>query len=242
MKVHFLTPSYDGSCHINTAWSIVLEILVLNKLGIEATWDFYPGCCYPDIARSMLAKQFLDGDFTDCIFVDSDVQCYPGSAYKLLRHDLDVVAGIYPYKSDKESYPLYYEQDEDGRPVVDTETGLIHGRLLPTGFLRIRRNVFETMIEKLGEDLIVEDHKDPDNPITYHMFFDTPKIGRVKWGEDFHFCNMWKDLGGKLWIEPDIDFYHHGFKGFKGNLHEYLRQLPGGGGPPDKEWTFKPRI
>jgi len=241
-SVHFLTPSYDGTCHVTMAWSLMVEMFILRDFGIKSTWDTFPGCCYPEIARNQLIDLFLKGDYTDAIFIDTDVQWYPGAAAKMLGYDVDIVAGIYPYKIDKEKYPLEYAKDDDGRPVVDPDTGLILGIRLPTGFMRIRRNVFETMIEKLGEDLIVEDHKDPEKVNTYYSFFDTPKIGRTKWGEDLHFCNVWRGLGGQVWIDPDITFYHHGFKAFKGNFHEFLRKLPNGGGPPEKEWKFEPRV
>ena len=241
-KVHVLTPSYDGSCHISMAWSLMLESKILPNFDIDIEWDFYPGCCYPEISRNMLAKTFLEGNCEDALFIDTDVQWQPGSIVKILQYDKDVVAGMYPYKIDKESYPVQYEIDDDGRPIVDPNDGLVLGRLLPTGFMRIRRNVFETLIEKLGEELIVEDYKDPENVITYNSFFDTPKIKRTKWGEDLHFCNIWREIGGQVWICPDINFYHHGFKAFGGNFHDYLRKLPGGGGPQEKEWKFEPRV
>jgi len=241
-KVHFLTPSYDGSCHISMAWSIMLEMKILKEFDIDSDWDFYPGCCYPEIARNMLIKTFLEGGCEDAFFIDTDVQWKPGAAMKMLSYDKDLIAGVYPYKIGEEKYPAAYELDEDRHPIVDPETGLILGTLLPTGFMRIRRNVFEIMIDKMGDDLIIEDYKNPEEVLTYHNFFDTPKIGRTKWGEDLHFCNVWRELGGEVWIYPDIDFYHHGLKSFKGNFHNYLRTLPGGGGPPEKEWKFEPRI
>jgi hypothetical protein len=220
----------------------MVEMFILKDLGIKSTWDVYPGCCYPEISRNMLIDTFLKGDYTDAIFIDTDVQWVPGAASKMLAHDVDLVAGIYPYKVNEEKYPVQYEKDDDGRPIVDPNNGLVLGSLLPTGFMRIRRNVFETMIEKLGDDLIIEDHKDPENVKTYYSFFDTPKIGKTKWGEDLHFCNVWRELGGQVWIDPDITFYHHGLKAFKGNFHEFLRKLPNGGGPPEKEWKFEPRV
>lgn len=241
-SVHILMPSYDGSCHVLTAWGITTEILVLQSMGIKATWDVYPGCCYPEIARNMLCKKFLEGDYTDALFIDTDVTFEGGAIAKILRHDVDVVAGIYPYKVDKESYPVIYDVTEDGRPWVNPETGLIKGIRLPTGFMRIRRNVFEQFIEKVGEQILVEDLRNADDPVQYYSFFDTPKIGKTKWGEDFHFCNAWRGLGGEVWIDPDITFWHHGLKSFKGNFHEYLRKLPGGGGPPEEGWKFEPRI
>ena len=241
MKVHFLTPAYDGTVHVTMAWSLMLEIMILKDIGIDATWSFYPGCCYVDISRNMLVKEFLEGDYTDAFFIDSDVQWVPGAVAKMVQHKQDFVCGLYPYKVDELKFPAEYEIGEDRRPIVDPETGLIKGKRLPTGFMRLKRSVFEKFIEKFGDDLWVEDHKDPENVIKYQAFFDTPKIGKQKWGEDLHFCNQWLEMGGEVWIDPDITFWHHGLKAFKGNFHDYLRNLPGGGGPPEKEWKFEPR-
>ena len=240
-KVHFLTPAYDGTCHINTAWSLMLEIMILKDLGIESTWDFHPGCCYIELARNMLIDTFLKGNATDAFFIDGDVQWEPGATVKMLRHDKDFVCGAYPYKSDTEGYPIAYEQDENGRPVVDPKDGLIDAKLVPTGFMRLRRTVFERMIEKFGDDLTVEDHKDPENVLVYNAFFQTTKIDNQFFGEDVYFGNVWREMGEKIWVEPDITFWHHGMKSFNGNFHDYLRALPGGGGPPPKEWEFEPR-
>lgn len=242
MKVHFLTPAYDGSCHINMAWSLMLEMFLLKDMGIESTWDFHPGCCYIELSRNMLVDKFMEGDYTDAFFIDSDVQWEPGAVARVLRHDRDFVCGVYPYKSDKEGYPATYEVDASGRPIVDPDTGLISANMTPSGFWRLRRNVFEKMSDKFGDDLIVEDHKDPENIITYKSFFRTVRVGNQFFGEDVHFCNTWKDMGEKIWIEPDIKFWHHGMKSFDGNFHNYLRKLPGGGGQPEKEWNFDPRV
>ena len=228
MKVHFLTPSYDGSCHISTAWSIIIEIRLLDSLGIKSDWDFYPGCCYPDIARNMLIDTFYSGNATHAFFIDSDVQWEPGAAVRLLKRDVDFVAGAYSYKSDKEGYPVIYnQQDIDGMgyPIVNDQ-GLIDARGVPTGFLCLKRRVFDMMIEKFGDDLWIEDHKDPKNPIKYRGFFNTPQIGRQKFGEDLYFCKTWVEMGQKIWIDPNITFWHHGLKGFKGNFHKYLSKLP----------------
>ena len=241
MKVHFLTPAYDGTCHISTAWSLMLEIFLLKELGVEATWDFHPGCCYLDLSRNMLIDKFLVGDATDAFFIDADVQWEPGAAYRVLQHDRDFVCGAYPYKGDKEGYPVTYEQDEDGRPIVDPNTGLISATMVPTGFMRLRRSVFEHFEKSFGDDLIVRDYKDPENVLTYKAFFQIEKIGDRYFGEDVNFGNIWREMGNKIWIDPDITFWHHGLKAFKGNFHDYLRALPGGGGPPEEKWKFQPR-
>jgi len=241
MKVHFLTPAYDGSCHVSMAWSLMLERDILREMGIESTWDFYPGCCYLDISRNMLIDKFLKGDCTHAFFIDSDVQWTPGAAYKILMRDKVFVCGVYPYKVDRVGFPTAYRKEEDGRPMVDHDTGLISVDMAPTGFMCLKRSVFDVMSDQFGDSLIVKDRKNPKDVIEYKAFFETSKIGDQVFGEDVFFCKRWREMDGDIWIEPDIKFWHHGLKAFDGNFHDYLRNLPGGGGPKEKEWNFDPR-
>ena len=240
-KVHLLTPSYDGSLHVAMVKSLIEEVFIIKAAGIQVLWDVYPGCCYLPIARNMLVKQFMESDGTDMVFLDGDVNWMPGSVLKLLQWDRDIVAGIYPYKGEPEAYPVVHVLDADRRPVVDPVTGLIEANAVPTGFMRIRRNVFEAMKEKYPE-LQVTDNRDPEKPVTYHCYFDTKQVGETWYGEDIYFCKLWRKIGGRIWVQPDLTFWHHGPKAWKGNWHDYLRKLPGGGGPPEKEWQFEPRI
>jgi len=44
--------------------------------------------------------------------------------------------------------------------------------------------------------------------------------------EDFVFCKRWRDIGGKVWCDPNISFIHIGIKGYVGNLDKWLRAHP----------------
>lgn len=220
----------------------MLERDLLKSIGIESIWDFHPGCCYIELSRNMLIDKFLKGDADLAFFIDADVQFEPGATVKLIKNPKEFVCGAYPYKADHEGYPAFCEQDDDGRPIVDPDDGTIEAQLVPTGFMRLARSVFDRFDQEFGDDLIVEDHKDPDNVLVYKAYFQTLKIERQFFGEDVYFGKTWREIGGKIWIEPDITFWHHGMKGFKGNYHDYLRALPGGGGPPEEHWNFQPRI
>lgn len=241
MKVFFATPAYDGTCHVAMVRSLIGERDLLREAGIEAEWRDHAGCCYLPITRNALVQMFLESDATDLIFIDSDIEWELGASWKLLKHiDKEVVAGAYRHKVDAESYPALCNGDADGRPVVDPATGLIRAMLVPTGFLKIRRSAFEKFRAHYGSREVI-DRSDPNNPKPYYCYFDTVRIGEQWWGEDLHFCNEWRAMGGEIWVEPDITISHHGLRRFEGNFHLYLRAAPGGGGPAPKEWTHEPR-
>lgn len=237
-KVFLATPSYDGSVHIECVKSLIGAISLLESNGIKTQWEAWAGCCYLPVVRNKLVRTFLQGDCTDFIFIDADVQFSPEGVLKLLRHDREIVGGIYPFKQDKEGYPVWNKTDGLGRPAVDPYTGLIEAWGLPTGFMRIQRQVFERFHRHFPDIEIKEYNADGTLRESYLNFFDCEKEGSTWWGEDYNFCRKWTAAGGKLWIEPDINFTHHGFKGFSGNYHNYLRNLPGGGGGKPSDWKF----
>ena len=41
--------------------------------------------------------------------------------------------------------------------------------------------------------------------------------------EDVAFCRRWRDLGGQIWCDPDIDLHHHGSKVYTGRLRDTMQ-------------------
>ena len=215
MKVMFAIPAYDGTCHVFMVRSLMAEMEILRNAGIDCCSEFYPGCCYLPVSRNMLADIFLKSDATDIFFVDTDVEWKPGAALKILQIDREIIVGLYPHKNGQGSFPGAVCKDDHG--YMNIENGLIEMATAPTGFMRIQRKVFET-IDQHCPDLEVIDGRDPDNLETYKCYFDTMKIRKNWWGEDTHFCNIWRAIGGRIWAYMDIEFTHHGFYGFRGNF------------------------
>lgn len=218
MKVMFATPAYDGTCHVFMVRSLLAEMDILRKSGIDSTWESYPGCCYLPISRNILVDIFLKSDATDLFFIDADTEWEPGAGLKVLQVDKDIVGGVYPHKNGKGTFPGVLA-DKD----VNASADLVEMAIVPTGFMRIRRGVFK-VIDKMCPSLDVIDGRDSENQKTYKCYFDTMKIKKTWWGEDTHFCNIWRAIGGKIWAVPDIEFTHHGFYGFQGNYSKFLRK------------------
>ncbi len=59
----------------------------------------------------------------------------------------------------------------------------------------------------------------------YYNFFDTYWDIKSKTysGEDFNFCKLWRDIGGKIFALADEEISHVGQKLYRGKLmHEFI--------------------
>jgi hypothetical protein len=43
--------------------------------------------------------------------------------------------------------------------------------------------------------------------------------------EDISFCEKWRELGGKLYLDPSINLAHVGTKRWTGNFSEWIKQI-----------------
>ena len=200
MKVIIATPMFDGTCRFEYMISVLMGCTVLTKLGIE--WDFFvrSGDQYIGRSRDALVHNFLKTDATDFIFIDSDLGFPPESIAKILKHDVDVVGGAYLKKDDSGFCCTVLNKERHSN-------GLIKAEMLPTGFLRFRRRVFEREVDTYqseGREL--------------KQFFPFGNINGRFAGEDVQFC---REYDGDIWLDPDITFNHVGTKSFVGN---YERQ------------------
>lgn len=215
--VFFATPSFEWKVGALYHESFIDTWTMCTQVGIDARRGVVCGDCYVHKARNILVADFLDSDATELFFLDADVGWDAMAALRVLARPQEFVAGIYPFKLDNESYPVQVEQGADGLPVVDPATGLISLLMAPTGFMRLRRSVFEKLAP-LMDYYVVEGRRVIE-------FFKTPNIDHVFHGEDPNFCRGWIGIGGKIWCEPDIEFTHSGHKAWKGNFRPYMDRV-----------------
>lgn len=260
MKVFLATPMYSENVMAQFAESLKRSLTVLKENEIEAHWESFMGCCYLPVARNKLVKVFLEDerfkDFTDFVFLDSDIEWEPEALLQLLSHPVDVVGGAYPHKAADEGYPVWYRTDDEHRPVLGGLSGLVECWTIPTGFMRVTRRVFSLMEQHYGTEQLQIDEYSADNlgcvVSSYLNFFDTEKIGSRWWGEDTNFCRRWTmEMNRPLWTDPGIKLTHWGSQNghdypFRGDYHYYLSTLPGGandsgyhGNPIDGFMTLK---
>jgi hypothetical protein len=163
---------------------------------------------------------------TDLLFIDNDVGWDPESIVKILRYDRDVVAGAYPKKTPDGLVEEYPVKMEPGREIWAEGDGLVEVVGAPTGFMRIRRNVVERLIEANKHRQFIGQHsKDGDPPYTI-IFERTLEMGH-RYSGDYAFCNMWRGMGGKIYVDPEMRFVHEGNKEWAGCLGDFWRRTHG---------------
>ena len=212
-------PTYTGQIHAETTRCVMEAMLD----AIERRWRFeyrpYPGCPIISRLRNTIVSDFLASDMTDLLFVDADVVWQPGAVGKLVGYPVDVVAGIYPHRTDPLSWPVRYLKD---RPDLwaDPDTGLLEVDGVPGGFLRLTRVALEKMIAAYPE-LRYNDFGAISG--SAHALFDHALRDKEYYGEDYVFCDRWHDVGGKVWVDPNIAMRHIGYKTFSGTFGTWLK-------------------
>lgn len=221
-KVFIAVLAYDFKVDTDCVMAVINNMEILKRNGIGVHLHFETGCCYLPIARNNCVFKFMASDCTDMVFVDSDVAFQSDAIMKLISPDKDIVCGLYPFKLDTEGYPARLLANDDGTYKIDPYTGLVEIEGGPTGLMRIQRQVIATMQAKLPETECVNDQGE-----SIFSLFDTGmQRGSKQWfGEDYLFCLRWRDLGGKIWAEPDIEFDHIGRKRYHGNYRKYMETL-----------------
>ncbi|MCM8538164.1 MAG: hypothetical protein NE334_19630 [Lentisphaeraceae bacterium] len=206
-------------------------------------------------ARNSTVAQFLGSpEYSHLLFIDADIEFSPLEFFRLLASDKEVVGGCYPGKSI--NWQKIHDQVTSGASVeelearslnymvnyhlVETEQGsalniendFVEVNNLATGFLMIRRSVFEKLIESRPQDKYVNDIAGYNSEKTkdkFYLFFDTmcDESGRYL-SEDYAFCTKWREVGGQVWMDIQSKLTHTGFYKFKGDLLPYLKNELGG--------------
>lgn len=217
--VWFAIPAYSGQVHLGTMRSIIADMLALADRGDKVTIFDESGNAMIGDCRGLIVAKFLESDATDLIFIDSDVVWEAGASLKLVDQPVDFVSGIYPQRKDPIAFCT--QLPTDGREMwADPQTGLLEIDGVPAGFMRCSRAMLERMVDHYPDTAFYCEVA-PNQ--TVWDLFGPARIGKVKFGEDFSFCKRWRDIGGKVWVDPEIRMGHIGFKTFTGSFGDWLR-------------------
>lgn len=202
-------------------------VKLLKKHGYTCYYGLVFGDPYIQKSRNNLVKQFMDSNCDMLFFIADDLEYSPEAMLEVIETPGDLVVGSYRLKSDDVQFGTHPNTGVHNSPLV-REDGCIDCKWAQTGFMRINRNVFEE-IAKAHPELSFYGVKDDKKINVSYDYFPQGVKNHVWMGEDYAFCELWTDLGGKVWIVPDLYLTHHGGdKEYGGNYHEYLMSLPGG--------------
>jgi hypothetical protein len=127
----------------------------------------------------------------------------------------DIISDEHMIRSNLLSYNINYAETEN--TVVKNLVRVNH---LATGFLSIKREVFEKMIEAYPSSKYTDDVHfltEEENKFAY-SFFDCGVEDGHYLSEDWIFCSKWNKMGGSVWLDVSISLIHIGNENFSGSF------------------------
>ena len=207
-RVHICMPCYGGQLTESTFMSYIKWANVARQLGLDWTVETMTNESLISRARNTLTAKFLHTkESTHLMFIDADIGWEPWHLLVMLNHDKDVVGGLYPMKS----LPVKWCVNGIPDAVQDDPSGLIEVTKTGTGFLLMKRDVFEKLnahpavkpfINDIGLDPVL-------NPYM-KTYFDTAVRENRYYSEDWTFCENWRDIGGQVFIDKRVLLKHTG--------------------------------
>lgn len=217
-------PCHSGTITVSTFNSLMHETRIFGERGVKSTVMPLTGAADIRDIRAIYVAEFLaNPDYTHLFFVDSDVSWLPGSMVRLLAHDVEFVAGLYPSRSEPLTFP-FRSKNEPGEEVrFDiAENGLIELWGVPAGFVCLKRSMLERMVKEYAHTVFDIGMRKVGVKQAWDLFetYRLPDEPNCKLSEDYAFCQRWRDIGGKVLVDPSIGMGHTGLKVFVGKLGE----------------------
>lgn len=236
------TPMYGGLCNGTYTVGLLTAVGIFSRHGIAMQYAHMMNESLITRARNSLAKDFLATECTHLMFIDADIGFDAHDIVRMVHADKDIICGIYPKKEINwvdvasavaQGVPPQQLSQYTGAFVVNlvgnakeargglyTPIEIANGG---TGFMLIKREVFEGLIGKVptyNNDMFmaVDQERKPE---AINEFFATSideESGNRLLSEDYHFCKIARKAGFKVWAAPWAQLSHTGTYIFNGQL------------------------
>ena len=185
--------------------------------------------------RNTIAHHFLQmEDATHLMFIDADQKFVPNDIARMIKADKGIIGGAVPMKG------INWDKVRQGavlnHPDLTRLTGIFNVNHLPghemqdpnepfqvkhvgTGFMLIRRDVFEELAQHVGWYKNGGVTINPEDQV--YDFFKVQNVDNELLSEDYNFCHMYREHGGTVWVAPWCELGHFGAYLFSG---QYARQ------------------
>ena len=230
-KILIGTPMYGGMCTGTYNYSMINAVSMLMNNGSKVACGLIYNESLITRARNELARLFLADDFTHLMFIDADIGFPPEAINVLLDADKDIACGMYPKKeldwgkirqaAEAKEENLYdfggifvLNATDVTNPITD-KVGMVEVRHGGTGFMLIKRKVFEDLIPHVPT---YKASGAEGSPLVHEFFATSIDQYGVLLSEDYHFCELWRKHGGKIHATPFIKLTHMGSYIYTGDV------------------------
>jgi len=238
MHIAIATPMYGGNCKGAYMHSVLPLSYALASRGDSVSYPIVYNESIITRARDSLVHEMLDSGADGILFVDADTSFDPLAVLDMIDSGKDVIGAIYPKKSI--NWNLVREAVLAGETDLAKYSGYFIGRSIPqgvgikldepvavdgvgTGLMYISRRVFEEMAPscKTYKDVTTKNGQTIVRDITQFFDMQFNEHGELL-GEDYYFCEKWKQMGGEVYAAPWVNTAHHGDYAFSGSFAEVL--------------------
>ena len=234
------TPMYGGQCFGYFTQSCLQLSNLCKTKDVDVSFSFLFNESLIQRARNLLAQHFLKSEATHMMFIDADIRFNPEQIFPMLEAEKDIICGIYPKKeinwttvkmamdANVPNDQLKFHTGAFVVNLVDYQTEVTVPINEPveiwnggTGFMLIKREVFENLVGKVPTYLNnVLDMTNKENGETINEFFATSieNETNILLSEDYYFCKKAREHGMKVWAAPWVQLAHIGTYAFEGQL------------------------
>ena len=237
-------PCYDRQVTEPFLMSTIKAVVAFKEYGMKFGISTLSDSLISRARNQLVAKFMANKNFTHLLFIDVDLGYEYEDILKMLWHDKEIVTGAYPIKeilwdkviklvkddcekdkiAEKSTRFVINATTKDSNQVT-MDNGAISIHDAGTGFMLIKRSVFEKLFEAYPELKYKDDTgalvgEERDN--SYALFNSyVDEDGRFL-SEDYGFGRYWQKIGGQVWVDPSIELMHLGRYEYKGKLIDWI--------------------
>lgn len=239
VRLAICTP-HPGTVTTQYMLSMVETAHAFARMGVMMTVFCSSGALL-DKVRNQMVRDVLSHPvgFTHILFVDSDQGWQANDLIKLLYKSVTLGKELIAYasvkKGERSDWAVNFLNENGGGELL--EDGTMEVGSVGTGFMIVAVTAIKKMMAAFPQLAVrsVDGGRLVHAPNDFALFqCELDQEGRY-WGEDITFCRRWRQIGGRVWVDPTGDLTHVGLKAYRGALMLGIKVDPGSPGPKAAE-------
>ena len=213
MNILICIPSHNEYIHAKLMTTLMSFDFTRHQA--HFTISLKTGSLISRIRNEYITDFLYDERFTHLLFIDNDLYDFQDTLNKMLISGKKVIGGVYRKKTTVEEYNINL-LDSIEKSLQYPYCEVKH---IATGLLLIHRSVAEQMALQLKERKYLHNNK------CYFDFFPCLIKDDRYLSEDYSFCELYRQLGGKIYAVVDSEITHNGIMNYRGNFKNYLNKI-----------------
>lgn len=201
MSILIGTPMFGGQCTREYFESCLNLKEDLTEIGVKHDWLTIANESLITRGRNTIADMFLKTDYEALLFIDADIRFSTEDVAKLWNLNAPIAVGAYRMKCAEKKWGAWADGEMVDLDDIVEDAEPFEVDYAATGFMMIQRDVFEKMKPEV-ESYYEEGER--------FAFFQDPIVDGFHMSEDYFFCSTWRNLDGKILLDPSIKLGHVG--------------------------------